>query len=79
MLIIHNIIYNELVLGKVQISSREKVIDIINRLQQKGAEGVILGCTELPMLISEKNVRLPIFDTTAIHASQAVAWALEQV
>ncbi len=77
MLIVHNIIYKELVQGEVKTSSREKVINIINKLEQNGAEGVILGCTELPILISEKDVRLPIFDTTAIHARQAVAWALE--
>jgi len=77
MLIIHNIIYEELVQGQAKKTSREKVIQIINKLKRQGAEGVILGCTGLPMLISNEDVSVKIFDTTSIHASEAVAWALE--
>ena len=73
---IHQIIYNELVHGTILEESREKTKNIIANLQNRGAEGVILGCTEIPLLISEKNISLPLFDTTKIHAEQAVEWAL---
>ncbi len=73
---IHQIIYNELVHGIILEESREKTKNIMANLQNRGAEGVILGCTEIPLLISEKNISLPLFDTTKIHAEQAVEWAL---
>jgi len=73
---IHDIIYQELVQGNIQISSREKVVEIINSLEEKGAQGVILGCTELPLLISVKDVAISVFDTTKIHAEKAVSWAM---
>jgi aspartate racemase len=75
--VVHNIIYKELVLGKFKESSRRMLQDIIARQKQIGAQGVILGCTELPMLVSEKDAPLPMFDTTKIHAEKAVAWALQ--
>jgi aspartate racemase len=74
---IHRIIYEELVLGKINTESREKYKEVIKRLQADGAEGVILGCTEIPLLISQEDVEIPIFDTTTIHAEKAVEWALE--
>ncbi len=69
---IHRIIYNELVLGKITSASKEKCISIIHRLQKNEAEGIILGCTEIPLLISQEDVKLPIFDTMTIHAEKAV-------
>lgn len=74
---IHDIIYNELVHGQINSSSREIYKEIINNLKKRGAEGVILGCTEIPLLISESDVSIPIFDTTKIHAEKAVEWALK--
>jgi aspartate racemase len=75
--LIHNIIYNELVLGEINSASKEIYIKIINNLIQRGAEGVILGCTEIPMLISDKDVDVPLFNTTKIHAEKAVQLALK--
>ncbi len=73
---IHRIIYDELVHGKIKNESREIYEQIIRNLAERGAEGVILGCTEIPLLISESDVNIPTFDTTAIHAEKAVEWAL---
>ncbi|OBX05521.1 aspartate racemase [Gallibacterium salpingitidis] len=74
---INRIIFTELCLGKVEVSSRQTFQRIINELQQQGAEGVILGCTELGLLIKEQDIELPIFDTTIIHAQSAVELALQ--
>ncbi len=76
--LIHNIIYKELVQGDINDESREIYKTIINRLEQEGAQGVILGCTEIPLLISDADVNIPTFDTTRIHAEKAVEWALEE-
>ena len=73
---VHQIIYEELVLGKIEDNSRKVYQQIISKLAKKGAEGVVLGCTEIPLLIKAKDVALPIFDTTTLHAQEAVAWAL---
>lgn len=73
---IHRIIYTELVHGKILDESREIYKRIIIGLEKQGAEGVILGCTEIPLLISKKDVNIPIFDTITIHAGKAVEWAL---
>ncbi|NHF60719.1 aspartate/glutamate racemase family protein [Flavobacteriaceae bacterium TP-CH-4] len=73
---VHAIIYNELVHGKMTESSRERYKLITENLQSRGAEGVILGCTEIGLLLSENDVSLPVFDTTKIHAHKAVEWAL---
>ncbi len=75
---IHQIIYQELVQGKIKNESRETYKQIIVNLEQRGAEGVILGCTEIPLLISDYDVNIPTFDTTTIHAEKAVEWALNQ-
>ena len=75
--VVHNIIYNELCLGQVKESSREAYREIIGRLIARGAEGIILGCTEIAMLISPDDVPIPVFDTTSIHASSAVEFALQ--
>lgn len=75
---VHNIIYNELVLGKIKDESRKIYQTIIENLAQKGAQGVILGCTEIPLLIKQKNVNIPVFDTTTIHAEKTVEFALKK-
>ncbi len=75
--IIHKIIYDELVLGKIYESSKSALKRIIKILEDKGAEGVILGCTELPLLIKPDDVDIPVFDTTRIHAEKAVEMALK--
>jgi aspartate racemase len=76
---VHQIIYNELCLGKVLNESRGKYCHIIRSLAQRGAEGIILGCTEIAMLIGQKDSPVPLFDTTRIHAQKAVDWAIEGV
>lgn len=75
--VIHQIIYNELCKGIIKDPSREKYKKIINKLSLNGAEGIVLGCTEIPLLIKQKDVNIPIFDTTAIHAVSAVEFALD--
>lgn len=74
---IHSVIYNELVNGEIKNESREVFKSIINKLAGKGAQGVILGCTEIPLLISDNDVKIAVFDTTKIHAEKAVEMALE--
>ncbi len=76
--IIHEVIFEELCKGIINETSKEKYKDIINNLVLKGVEGVILGCTEIPLLIKQKDVSIPIFDTTKIHAISAVEFALEK-
>ena len=75
--VIHNIIYNELVRGVIKDDSRQKYIKIIDKLMDKGAEGVVLGCTEIPLLIKQKDVSIPIFNTTEIHSKAAVRYAID--
>lgn len=74
---VHRIIYTELVHGKIKNDSRGIYKNIIADFELRGAQGVILGCTEIPLLISESDVNIPTFDTTTIHAEKAVEWALE--
>jgi aspartate racemase len=74
--IVHRIIYEELVAGRVLSASCDAFREIIARMVQSGAEAVILGCTEIIMLIRPEDVRVPLFDTTAIHAAAAVEIAL---
>jgi amino-acid racemase len=69
---IHDVIYNELCHGIIREESRAGFRGIIDRLRERGAEGVILGCTEIPLLISQADSTLPVFDSTAIHAAAAV-------
>ncbi|EIT83716.1 aspartate racemase [Fictibacillus macauensis ZFHKF-1] len=73
---VHRIIYEELCLGHQVDSSRARYQEIIRSLQARGAEGIILGCTEIGLLISESDVELPLFDTAVIHAEEAVERAL---
>lgn len=74
--IIHSVIYGELVLGKVLPASRARVAAVIARLQGLGAEGVVLGCTELPLLITQSDCAIPVYDTMRLHAAAAVDLAL---
>jgi len=76
--LVHNIIYEELVHGKIKDTSRKAFKSIIDTLEKNGAQGVILGCTEIPMLISDSDVNVPTFDTTEIHCEHAVKWALPE-
>jgi aspartate racemase len=76
--IIDDIIYNELCVGTIKRSSREKFQEVIRGLVSNGADGVILGCTEIPLLISQEDVDVPLFDTTRIHSKAAVEWALRE-
>jgi aspartate racemase len=74
--VIHHVIYEELCLGKVDRLSRQKYLDIIERLMGEGAEGVILGCTEIGLLVRQADTDARLFDTTEIHARAAVELAL---
>jgi len=76
-MIVHNVIYNELCKGIIKDDSKAQYINIINKLALNGAEGVILGCTEIPLLIKQEEVNMPVFDTTTIHAVSAVEYALK--
>jgi aspartate racemase len=73
--IIHNIIYSELCLGKVKEHSRRQYLQIIDALRQRGAEAVVLGCTEIALLVRQEDTPVPLYDTTAIHAEKAVELA----
>ena len=73
---LQDLIYNELVNGKFTQESKDKCLHIISKLQSKGAEGVILGCTELPILIPDNELLLPSFNTTLIHSKEAIDFAL---
>jgi aspartate racemase len=74
--IVHRIIYHELVLGRILTSSRKEFQRIIQTLQQNGTEGIVLGCTEIGLLIKQEDNILPVFDTTVVHALAAVDVAL---
>lgn len=73
---VHRIIYEELVQGRVEAQSREAYRAVIARLIERGAEAVILGCTEIMLLVKPEDSRVPLFDTTGIHAEAAVNQAL---
>ena len=75
--LIHDVIYDELCLGNIKASSRDKFRDIIAHLVACGAEAIILGCTEIGLLVSTKDSSVPTFDTTEIHAKAAVRLAIE--
>lgn len=73
--LIHDIIYQELVQNRISASSRRVFVDIIAGMARKGADGCILGCTEIPLLIAPSDVEIPVFNTTKIHCDAAVAFA----
>lgn len=74
--LVHCIIYEELVRGKIRAASRRAYQTVIDELKSMGAQAVILGCTEIGLLIKPEDSALPSFDTTALHALAAVDWAL---
>ena len=74
---VNRIIYDELCLGTIKDSSRKEYIRIIDSLKEQGAQGVILGCTEIGLLVSQGDSPLPVFDTTQIHACKAAMKAIE--
>ncbi len=73
---VHRIIYDELVLGTIKPVSRRRYAEIMTGLAAQGAQGIILGCTEIGLLVRDEDSPLPLFDTTRIHAEAAVAYAL---
>ncbi len=75
--IVNQVIYDELVKGIISPESKNKYLAITKKLQERGAQGVILGCTEIPLLINAGDTDLPLFDTTTIHAEAALKFALE--
>ena len=74
--LVHDVIYDELVLGVVREESRAAYVDVVRRLVERGAGGVVLGCTEIELLIGPDDVDVPVFATTALHARAAVDFAI---
>ena len=74
--LVNQVIYDELCLGKTRSESRDQFVRIMHDMQKQGAEGIILGCTEISLLVRQGDSPLPLFDTTAIHAQSAVEFAL---
>jgi len=75
---VHRIIYEELCQGRIEAASREVYRDVMAALVARGAQGVILGCTEIGLLVGAGDASVPLFDTTALHAEAAVDFALDQ-
>lgn len=76
--LVHTVIYDELVHGVIREESRRRYVEVIDRLVAEGAEGIILGCTEIELLISAADAPVPVFPTTALHVDAAVALALAE-
>ena len=76
--VVNRIIYDELCLGKILEESKAVYLDIIHELARNGAQGIILGCTEIGLLIQQSDTDIPLFDTTRIHAKQAALKSLER-
>lgn len=76
---INKVIFEELVLGKITIDAKKEYLSIINQLIHAGAEAIILGCTEIGLLVQQADVQVPVFDTTFIHAEKAVENALQSI
>lgn len=76
--IIHDVIYDELSKGKLNPISKQNYCTIIDKLIERGAEGIILGCTEIPLLITQDDVSVPVFDTTEIHATAVFNLAIKE-
>ena len=75
---VHRIIYDELVVGDIRSESKARYIEIMQHLVQGGAQGIILGCTEIGLLVGQDDIDVPVFDTTLIHAQVAVEYALSE-
>lgn len=76
--VVNSIIYDELCLGSILETSKERYLQVIAALEKRGAQGVILGCTEIGLLIRQEDTDLPVFDTTRIHAVKAAKLSLEE-
>ncbi|QTN41108.1 aspartate/glutamate racemase family protein [Marinobacter salsuginis] len=76
--LIHRVIYEELCLGQIVADSRRAYLEVVDSLAERGAEAVILGCTEIGLLIRQADTPVPLYDTTGIHAAQAVELALAE-
>ena len=74
--LVHRVIYDELVQGRVEAASRAAYREVIARLEQRGAEAIVLGCTEIMLLVEPQDSAIPMYDTTAWHAAAAVNWSL---
>ena len=74
---IHTILYDELCLGDIKAASKETFKGIIANLEQRGAEGIILGCTEIPLIVKQEDYTIFLYDTTTLHAEAAVSFALQ--
>ena len=74
--LVHDVIYDELCMGKILPESRNAYLQVVQGLKQRGAQGVILGCTEIALLIQQTHTRVPLYNTTEIHAQSAVEFAL---
>jgi len=74
---VHDVIFQELCKGQIHDPSRDRYLAVIEQLSKQGAEAVILGCTEIGLLIRQEHTAVPLYDTTAIHASYAVDFALQ--
>lgn len=74
---VNKIIYNELCVGIISEHSKEVYLNIIDKLTNKGAQGVILGCTEIGLLVQQRDTKTPLFDTTLIHAEKAALFSIE--
>ena len=75
--IINKVIYDELCLGSINSNSKKKFLEIVDKLKNKGAEGIILGCTEIGLLIKNEDTDVPLFDTAIIHAEQAAIYSIK--
>ena len=75
--IINKVIYEELCLGTINSNSKKKFLEIVDKLRNKGAEGIILGCTEIGLLIKNEDTDVPLFDTAIIHAEQAAIYSIK--
>ena len=75
--IINKVIYDELCLGTINSNSKKKFLEIVDKLRSKGAEGIILGCTEIGLLIKNEDTDVPLFDTAIIHAEQAAIYSIK--
>ena len=75
--IINEVIYDELCLGIINSNSKKKFLEIVDKLRNKGAEGIILGCTEIGLLIKNEDTDVPLFDTAIIHAEQAAMYSIK--
>ena len=76
--IVNSVIFNELCLGKIKKESKDKYLRIIENLSKDGVEGIILGCTEIGLLVKQEDTDIPLFDTTNIHATSAALYAIEE-